>query len=546
MSLFKRFNVNPESKDAFIEQGLVNSNVHPVLASSWQRSTNHNIDPNIIAAPIALEESRSEFDQTLLRIAQPFYRYFSNLLDVDEGVLILSNGNGVLLHMEASSSFTQVKKFAEKHNLLVNADWSEKKVGTNAIGTAIVEKISVSISGYEHYSNAWHPYSCAASPICDLNTGEVIGAVNVSSFYDKLQVQSFGWVTVLAKLIEKEIAVYQIAQTDKMNKNSKIFVGPGLQSSYHKNNSAIVGTSPAFLDVLDDAKKAAQSPLNVLITGETGTGKEVVAKHIHNSSDRQKGSFVAVNCAAIPKELVASELFGYTSGAFTGASRRGRKGRFEQAEGGTLFLDEIGDAPYKVQLSLLRVLEEKKVYPLGAEEGIEIDVRVIGATSRDLKRLMANDLFRKDLYYRLSGVILLMPPLRQRDQDIISLAEYFLEQYNAITSRRLILSQQLKEIILGYPWPGNIRELKNAVERMAAMSDTEVITEELFNRYVQHNMVLKSDLDDPPKKELISVLKRAKGNVTLAAKLMGVNRTTIYRRMEKYGVTRKSVTSKLA
>lgn len=533
MDGFTKFITDSASKNLFLERGLISSDVHPILAGSWRRSSQYNIDPHLVAAPVATDNNRTELDNLLLNVAQPLFRNFAALLDMDESILILSNGKGIILHMESGRLATRAKKLADKHNLLVDADWREEKVGTNAIGTAIAAKTNVFISGPEHYSYAWHPYACAASPIHDVKTGEVIGVVNVSSFCDRLHIHSLGWVTALARLISGEVAGYRSSR-GKVDKKRSLFNSTGPE---------IVGKSPAFLATVEDGKKAAKSHLNVLILGETGTGKEVLAKYIHDCSDRRSGPFVAVNCGALPKELVASELFGYAEGAFTGASRRGKVGRFEQAHGGTLFLDEIGDAPYEVQLSLLRVLEEKKLYRLGDGRPRPVDVRVIGATSRDLAELVRRDLFRKDLYYRLNGITLMLPPLRYRGQDILLLAEHFLNRYNCLSSKNCVLSQGLKELMLSYPWPGNIRELKNAVERMAALSDKEVLSGDLFLKYVEQQQHLNDETDSSERNELVATLRQAKGNITLAAELLGVNRTTVYRRMKKYGVCRKTLSA---
>lgn len=531
MDGFTKFMIDRKTKDLFLEQGLIKAGVHPILAGSWQRSSQYQVDPNLDAAPVAPEHHKSEWDDLLLKVGLPLFRCFSGLLDMDESTLILSNGQGVILHMETGRPAARARRLANKHNLLVDADWREEAVGTNAIGTAIAAKTNVFVAGHEHYSYAWHPYACAASPIYDLKTGEVIGVVNVSSFYDRLHLHSLGWVTGLAKLIGREVDNCRFGKGKEATK--KGFLSRPVPEP--------VGESPAFLAALADAGKAAKSPLNVLILGETGTGKEVLAKFIHDCSERRSGPFVAVNCSAIPKELVASELVGYGEGAFTGAARRGKAGRFEQANGGTLFLDEIGDAPYEVQLSLLRVLEEKTLYRLGEEQSRKVDVRVICATGRNLAELVGQDLFRKDLYYRLSGITLTLPPLRLRGRDILLLAEHFLQGYNRLTGRHYMLSEGLKELMLQYTWPGNVRELKNAVERMAALADGPLLSEELFTRYVEQQV--KAGAGDPERDELLAALARARGNISLAAELLGVNRTTVYRRMKKYGLCRQELPS---
>jgi formate hydrogenlyase transcriptional activator len=238
----------------------------------------------------------------------------------------------------------------------------------------------------------------------------------------------------------------------------------------------IVGTSPALLTVLSRLSKVALSDSTVLVTGETGTGKELVARAIHRRSRRAARAFVAVNCATIPHDLIASELFGHEKGAFTGAIQR-RLGRFELAHGGTLFLDEVGELSFDTQVALLRVLQEHEFERLGGRESIRVDVRVIAATNRDLTEAVADGTFREDLFYRLNVFPLEMPPLRERQEDIPVLVEYLIDRFARKAGKRFgRFSKRALDRLRSYPWPGNVRELQNVIERSVIVSDTDEFT----------------------------------------------------------------------
>jgi transcriptional regulator with GAF, ATPase, and Fis domain len=238
----------------------------------------------------------------------------------------------------------------------------------------------------------------------------------------------------------------------------------------------IVGASTALQAVLSRVAKVAPTESTVLITGETGTGKELIARAIHKRSARSSRAFVAVNCAAIPQSLIASELFGHEKGAFTGALQR-RIGRFEMAQGGTLFLDEVGELPRDTQLALLRVLQERQFERVGGNQATRADVRVISATNRDLKSAIAVDDFRSDLFYRVSVFPIEIPPLRQRQDDIPMLVEYFIGRYSNEAGKKIRnISKKSMELLQSYSWPGNIRELQNVIERSVILCETETFT----------------------------------------------------------------------
>ncbi len=238
----------------------------------------------------------------------------------------------------------------------------------------------------------------------------------------------------------------------------------------------IVGSSPALQTVLSSVAKVAPADSTVLITGETGTGKELIARAIHKRSHRSSRAFVSVNCAAIPRDLIASELFGHEKGAFTGATQR-RLGRFESADGGTIFLDEVGELPLEMQITLLRVLQEREFQRVGGNESLKADVRVVAATNRDLRTAIAEGLFREDLFYRLNVFPMEIPPLRERKEDIPLLVEYFVERYASQAGKKIIgISKRSMELLQSYRWPGNIRELQNVIERSVIICDSENIS----------------------------------------------------------------------
>ena len=250
-----------------------------------------------------------------------------------------------------------------------------------------------------------------------------------------------------------------------------------------QNSHEMIVRDEKMMGVLYYAFKAAKSKANILITGETGVGKEEMAKFIHKSSSYRDGPFIQVNCGAIPNDLIESELFGYTAGAFTGASKDGKNGLFEAANHGTIFLDEIAELPYQVQASLLHVLQERKVQKIGSIRKTVLDIRIIAATNQDLLRYVEEKKFREDLYYRINVVPVRIPPLRERKDDILPLCMYFMEIINKQSSDWHSLSPKALEYLQLYRWPGNIRELRNVLERAAALSETHIITEDaLFDR----------------------------------------------------------------
>ncbi|MFG6147801.1 sigma-54-dependent Fis family transcriptional regulator [Halobacillus sp. B23F22_1] len=305
--------------------------------------------------------------------------------------------------------------------------------------------------------------------------------------------------------------------------------------------SSIVGKAKSFEGAIHLAKRVAPTDKSVLLVGESGTGKELFAQAIHSESLRKTEPFLAINCSAIPKELITSELFGYVDGAFTNASRGGKKGKFEAADRGTIFLDEIGDMPLDLQTHLLRVLEEQEITPVGAIQSKPIDVRVIAATNHDLFKLVQEKKFRLDLFYRLNVISIPIPPLRKRKEDIKLLAETFLPTKK--------LSNDVLESFYLYSWPGNLRELKNVLEQMELLGDGEELEAEALPSYMKNqleeddqedNTLYQSYADQTKKESLIIALKENK-SVGAAARRLGVSSSTVYRWAQVYGIEIKKV-----
>jgi transcriptional regulator of acetoin/glycerol metabolism len=304
--------------------------------------------------------------------------------------------------------------------------------------------------------------------------------------------------------------------------------------------SELIGRDPEFRKALRVAARAACCDEAVLISGETGTGKELVAHAIHRASRRANRPLVCVNCAALPRDLVESELFGYEGGAFTGARREGKPGRFELADGGTLFLDEVGELPLEVQAKLLRVLEEGVVFRVGSTRGRPIDVRIVAATNRDLAAAAAKGGFRPDLFYRLDVIEIALPPLRNRGRDILELARAFLENACQRMGRpRLRFAPEVEQFLLRYSWPGNVRELRNLMSRLATLVDADVVTPDDLPAPLREGG--RESVPLPPRSlqaiadELIRrTIEGVGGNISEAARRLGVDRSTIYRRLRRF------------
>lgn len=369
------------------------------------------------------------------------------------------------------------------------------------------------------------------------------------SFYYKKGNYTLNGVYSINKIILKnELKGYVIDFIDKKNaiKNYN-----KINKDYRITLDSIIGESDAIKSTKREALMAAKSTSTVLITGESGTGKELFARAIHTHSDRCDNPFIAVNCAAIPDNLLESELFGYEEGAFTGAKKGGKLGKFELANRGTIFLDEIGDMSLNLQAKLLRVLQEKELNKIGSKSNTSIDVRIVAATNKDLESMVSKGTFREDLYYRLNVIPISLPSLRERKDDIPLLINYMIKEYSIKLNKHVTgIDEDVLNLLINHRWSGNIRELQNIIEYSVNMSSNSIITMDIIlNRIknIEYIEVTKSNedirrLDELEKKEIIKAINKYKDykkDKELIAKALGISRATLYRKIEKYKIISK-------
>lgn len=366
---------------------------------------------------------------------------------------------------------------------------------------------------------------------------EILGVLEIINPIKKTEFDQSDLVLLEALASQVAIAIRHCNNYLKINEENQNL--KKLINLEHK----IIGQSTPIKEILRLVEKVSPFDVTVLITGESGTGKELIAEAIHNNSPRKNKPFVAINCTALPENLIESELFGHERGAFTGAIAR-RKGKFEIAEGGTLFLDEIGDMGGAVQAKLLRVLESSIYERVGAEKPIKANVRIVAATNKDLKKLVAEGTFREDLYYRLNEILIHIPPLKNRKSDIPLLAKHFLNIFSKSFGKDVYsFTKQVDEIFIKYNWPGNIRELRNIVKSAVVLANsTEIVIEDLSdelknihtdNNYVSENIV---SLDDLERNHIIKVFKENNWQKSKTAKVLKISRPTLDTKIKQYGI----------
>lgn len=357
-----------------------------------------------------------------------------------------------------------------------------------------------------------------ATPLCD-ETGEPYLCVSNARFFDEIKIMA--------------------SYFNEIENSPR----DGFKDYDSKN---IAYSDEKVISLYNFAKQIAATDSSVMITGETGTGKTMLAKFIHENSNRSEGKFVHVNCASIPENLIESELFGYETGAFTGAKKGGKPGMFELASGGTLFLDEIGDMPVALQPKILAAIQEKKIFRLGGSEEISVDVRIISATNKNLDQMMSEGLFRSDLYYRLNVVPLYMPALRERKADINAMAESFIQLYNSKYDRDVEITDGALDMLNHYQWPGNIRELENMIERLVITSrtgvisendlpdDIKIITENYYQDIIVNRVIPLNEALDLVERKLVEMAYTDGNSTYKAAEILGISQSSASRKYIKY------------
>ena len=626
--------------------------VRPEILESWKRSRDFGVDhkhaDKSVLSPKELS-NRIEQNRVLCEIAVPFMESIHTFTTGSGFLTTISDSQGYVLKIIGDRD---IKKLARLNKLVEGCNRSERKLGTNAIGTPLEIGVPIQVFGDEHYYTLHNDWACSGAPIFN-SDNSIVGVFCIIGSREKVSFHTLGMAAASAEAITRQIKMKAAQEeVEKTQKNLKSIIEHipsglllldkhyrivevnsraerlfGLLSSeligkllfdlicdstltaddfeskisdrkvtlklagkqldlsisilttaggeylmsidraevLHKKVNRIIGSnahfvfddiigaSPSFRDIIALAKIVAENNSSVLLVGESGTGKELFAQAIHNASCRSGGSFIAINCGALPRSLIESELFGYEGGSFTGSKREGNAGKFELANGGTIFLDEIGDMPLDVQVSLLRVLQTREIVRIGANRSVKIDVRVIAATNQNLQAAISANTFRSDLYYRLNVFNIQIPPLRDRKEDINILSDYFVNKYAVYSRQRMRgISEAAYRCLELYPWPGNVRELENVIERATYITKSGWISPDCLPDSLQNYLLYdgnkyssRTDQNLPGEEVSLKKVERLKiqqalaasgGNVAKAARLLEISRRTLYRKIEKHNL----------
>jgi transcriptional regulator of acetoin/glycerol metabolism len=532
------------------------------IIESWRRCSREGLNPYERNTPVPVESSqfnkRMEENLEIVELYQFYIRRFSGLLERLGACSFVCDTDGYIL---SRAGYGKVLHFFDNFSLSEGSSCCEKVIGTNAPSLALITREPVVVTADEHYTRTYHPAFCAASPILDENRN-LLGCVDITKFFDpniseELRKHLLNLAISLSDMIRNEVflgrltksspvyrSAWGAAPRDPRESSNGDIPADRLRTSFAR----IVGSAPPLAKAVKTARAYGRKEGNILILGETGTGKELFAQAIHEEDWRVNGPFVTVNCAAIPLELAESELFGYERGAFTGARTEGHPGKFEMANHGSIFLDEINSMPVTIQAKILRVVETKRVTRINGKREIPVDVRIIAASNRALADEMAAGTFRKDLFYRLNVLPLRVPALREMKEDIPALLDAFFQAYaeeHGVYRKRI--SPEAMRHLVTYDWPGNVRELKNCAEYLCLTVETDEIAEHDLPPEI---LARRIDAPEPPaapeepknlgsleRMFLIETMRRFHGNAVEAAETLGISRSTLYRKLKKYGIS---------
>jgi len=573
--------------------------VNDWLSVSWHRSQaaglTHKSRPDHIKLPSYELKERKWLSTSLLSAVEKYaLPLFNQMCAHSDSHLVLTDKEGVILATWGQPRF---KQRLTEIALESGACWQEKLKGTNAIGTAIVEARPVTVVGDQHYIRQHHFISCSSCPIFN-HQGELIGILDITSEQQEHDLSTQVLVQNMVQLIENHllseipqgstridmacehsllnsgwqgiviaddsgtILAHNHIAAQLLAQNS--VVGHSVEELFHQGETHFVYqkhelgvkrrshhyTSSCELHYGDSvieqawqqANKLIDKDITMMILGETGVGKGEFVKALHKQNSRKDKPLVSVNCGALPKDLIESELFGYVGGAFTGANSRGYQGKIRQADQGILFLDEIADMPLDAQSRLLHVIQDKVVIPVGSNQSHPVDIQIIAATHKDLQRAVADGFFRQDLYYRLNGLVLQLPALRER-QDKEALINSVHKTYRIGAQS---LSPQLKALLAQYHWPGNIRELDNLMKVSCLLSSDEPelslehvpghISKSLVSTPIQDTASGAVDLKTTVEDKLLQTYQANQGNISRTSKMLGISRNTLYRKLKAIGI----------
>jgi len=537
-------------KDAWLNfknSGEIDKEIDPLIKRSWKRCADYEVfssgkEKHIVLNNTELKERIDEYER-LIYTATPLMQELYQYIKGSHFIIILTDKEGYILKSITDPGF---ERDAREVELIEGANWRENARGTNAIGTSIAENVALNVYATEHLLEKNHILTCSAAPIKD-NNGDTLGALDISGNYQAYHPHTLALINKTVNQIENGIKLEE-GKSDKYldksdNKIYSLRTKKYIKDKKHKGTadfcfSDIIGNDENIKELKRKSKIIANTDTTVLLSGETGTGKELFAHAIHNNSERANNSFLVINCSSIPDDLFESELFGYEDGAFTGSKKGGKKGRLMSADGGTVFLDEVEDLSNRNQARLLRFLEDKKIKPLGSNRLIQLDIRFITASNKSLKRLVEEGKFREDLYYRLNIVDLKIPPLRERRDDIIPLAGYFLDKFKKEMGKNenIIFSKKVLKIFYRYNWPGNVRELKNLLKGILSMLEKEVIEVQDLPEYIKSKGETLKQIEDCERESIYKALKFYDCNISKTAERLNISRNTLYRKIKKYSI----------
>jgi transcriptional regulator of acetoin/glycerol metabolism len=638
-----------------LRHGAQVAELNPAIAGSWRRCVlDYSIDPGRLYAPSILDNAaltrRREQYADLVRIASAEIDWLYDYIAKSGYALVLTDASGVILYEKTDAALAAAFR---KAGLVCGADWSERREGTNGIGTCIAENQSVTVHLDEHFRSCHIGLSCSGAPIHD-PAGALVAVLDASTPSAQSTragvAHTMALVNLSARLIEKYLFLHHFqngvvfrfhARPEFVNlqhdgaialapdatimaadetamqllhvESRGALIGRPIDEVFDVNAAELVepaqrdesglrpirdvalgrrffasldrgamhthvpirpvpthsiqspaagsrrealtfeelaGEDPQMLRNVRSAYRIARTRVPVMIQGPTGSGKEVFARALHAVSDRAGRPFVALNCAAIPESLIESELFGYRPGAFTGARKEGMRGKVLQSSGGTLFLDEIGDMPLALQTRLLRVLEEQEVVPLGTEVPVKVDLHVISASHRNLREMIARGEFREDLYFRLNGITLELPPLAARSDKERLIREFLAAETS--DDRPAAIEVAAYQRLLAYDWPGNVRELRNVIRTALAICDGGVVRlGDLPSELRDEGIRRDAPSPEPPpasmmRDEVLRHIRECDGNMSLTASRLGISRNTLYRRCKRLGIPLRRSSTPLA
>lgn len=588
--------------EVFVLLSVEKAFLSEAAALSWKRCHEFGLKPTDPVDDNILTESRIQAllrqNEQTIHYAEQVFEQMNTGIKQSGQIALFIDSEGTIMHTAGDADFSSR---AVTVQLQVGANWSERRKGTNAIGVALAERKPVCVHAGEHYFNSNHFLTCASAPVFN-STGGLIGVINISGKQENYHAYTFTLACMAAFSLQNKLlleeskkehlitlrelehtahihpqpllslsrdnrilganhAAIRIVGADAIGKEFMKLEGFAVETIHNDHQklwrsvsirkqesneprlysfSDIAGICPLIIQKKELAQKAAATDFLILLLGESGVGKELFAQAIHTSSTRAAEPFIALNCSAIPDSLIESELFGYTRGAFTGANKDGNVGKFEAAHKGTIFLDEIGDMPLRAQAALLRVLQEGMITPVGSTKSRPIDARVIAATNKDLASEVKAGRFRADLYYRLKGIHISLPALRERS-DILTLAVHLLQKHAFSCP---VLTENAQHKLLTYSWPGNIRELNGILMQAAFLAGGQAIDTEHLSFEVSDEAVPAESGDGHPltmKDAEITAIKKAlkasEWNLSKAAGQLKIGRTTLYRKIEEYGIT---------